>query len=165
MDNDDLAIDWNNARNRPRGLHDNVVILGAGSRRVQLIYAPSFEQGYSWDLRELDKEFRIYRSDIKLVNGERKALGYSELQANSNALKLFVYELESTELSLTPDHSGRGGFDGTSFQIALFGDLSSAVRFQWWGKGPSQWQELIEIAREMIDLFLQLEPMPVQAET
>jgi hypothetical protein len=36
---------------------------------------------------------------------------------------------------------------------AVFGDLSSGWRFQWWSEWPEQWRPLVELAAEMHAAF------------
>jgi hypothetical protein len=66
--------------------------------------------------------------------------------------------LRSLTLPIEPLFNDMGGLDGASFHLALFGDLHSEVRFQWWSDPPPQWGPLIEISNEMIEGFLSLQP-------
>lgn len=49
--------------------------------------------------------------------------------------------------------SGAGGADGTLYEMAVDGDLSSGWRFRWWSDGPEQWRPLVELAEEMHAAF------------
>lgn len=53
-----------------------------------------------------------------------------------------------------PDLSGMGGADGSNYELAVFGDLYSEFRFQWWSEPPAEWKPLVTIATEMIKAFL-----------
>jgi hypothetical protein len=39
------------------------------------------------------------------------------------------------------------------YQLAVFGDLWSSWRFQWWSEAPAAWRPLVAIAEEMIAAF------------
>ena len=65
--------------------------------------------------------------------------------------------MTSLALPLLPDLSGGGGADGSLYQLAVFGDLYSEFRFQWWSEPPIQWQPLVNVANEMIQAFLMAE--------
>jgi hypothetical protein len=45
------------------------------------------------------------------------------------------------------------GVDGVMFHLALFGDLSSAARFDWWSHPPPQWAPMISAAETMLAAF------------
>lgn len=152
----ELALAWKRAENSIRDLSEDVFIPGIGLRRVQLVYAPSFKPGYSWDVRQLGNGCRIFRSEIIVENHQYKVSGYRELQANTDTLRDFLERLRKITLPIAPDFSGLGGLDGDSHQLAFIGDLHSEIRFQWWQKGPTHWQPLIAIADEMRSSFLRL---------
>ena len=45
------------------------------------------------------------------------------------------------------------GLDGEIHQLAIFGDMWSELRFQWWSEPPHTWRPLVEISAEMIKSF------------
>jgi len=148
---------WRRAEEGVRAWTEDIFIPAIGLRRIQLIYAPSFRPGYSWDIRELGGSYRLYSSRVMTESLERRLSGYREIEAGDEVLRRFIERLRAIALPISPDFSGYGGFDGTTCQLGFFGDLSSSVRFQWWSEGPEQWQELIAIAEEMIKSFLSLQ--------
>jgi hypothetical protein len=152
----EMRAAWNCAETRIRELAEDICIPGVGLRRIQLVYAPSFEAGYSWDLRVLDHDYRLFVSQIIVENGRNRLSGYQELHADVAALKGFMERLRRISLPIEPDFSGGGGLDGTLFQFALIGDLHSEIRFQWWSEFPAHWRELVGIADEMIASFIPL---------
>lgn len=155
--------DWEQLQVTPRDPYGRVCFPGIGILRVQLVIEPSFEEGFSWDIRVRDPEWRLFRSTIPRLNEHNvhegiKLLGYEELGIESDILRAYFDKLRSLTLPIAPLFNGMGGLDGTSFQLALFGDPHAQVRFQWWSDPPPQWEPLIEIANEMIVRFLKLNP-------
>jgi len=68
-------------------------------------------------------------------------------------LRAFFDRLTSLTLPIAPDLSNLAGADGETTQLALFGDLHSHVRFQWWSDYPPAWEPLVTIAKEMLSAF------------
>jgi hypothetical protein len=157
----EIAAEWKLAETSVRELSDDICIFGIGERRIQLIHAPSFEIGYSWDVRELGDTYRLFRSQVILDDRKFKLTGYVELDVDVDVLRHFLVQLRVISLPIVPDFSGCGGFDGTRRQLAFSGDLASEVRFQWWSEYPAHWQVLVSLADEMIKAFL---PLPLKKE-
>lgn len=154
----ELAAAWKHAESDLRELTEDVSIPGIGARRIQLVYAPSFKPGYSWDVREIENGYQLYRSRIILERLHFRLSGYEELDADPEALGQYFARLRNIALPIAPDFSGMAGLDGTLCELSLSGDMHSAVRFHWWSEGPDHWRSLITIANEMIHSFLNLPP-------
>jgi hypothetical protein len=154
----EITAAWKQAETGVRELTEDLHIPGIGLRRIQLVHAPSFEIGYSWDLRVLDGDYRLFCSRIIEDDGRHKLSGYSELQVDVDAIKHFLERLGEIALPIAPDFSGNDGLDGTLRQLAFVGDLHSEVRFQWWSEYPAHWCVLVALADEMINSFLRLPP-------
>lgn len=147
---------------------EDVSIPGLGRWRVQLLHEPSFDQGYCWEMRLIDDKFRLFRSDVvKSYSGLTVLRGYQEIDADLRELEHFFQRLCRITLPIGPHISNTGGLDGTLFELALIGDLSTSVRFQWWSDPPAQWQELGPITSEMIEAFKSWKPfkMPCPDES
>jgi hypothetical protein len=155
---------WEQAQTRPRELIEDVTFPGIGIRRVQLVFAPSFEPGFAWDIRVFgDEEWWLFRSRLTELTEETvfeptRLLGYEQLDESGETLRAYFDRLQSLTLPIGPLFNGMSGIDGTSFHLALFGDQHSQVRFQWWSKPPPQWAPLIGVANEMIEGFVKLQP-------
>jgi hypothetical protein len=145
---------------RARDLLKDVTRQGIGIRRLQLVFAPSFEPGFAWDIRLLGSVWRLFRSEVSDEDYSElmRLTGYEELDAEDDMLRGYVDRLRALTLPIGPMLNDLGGLDGTSYHLALFGDLHSEVRFQWWSDSPPQWAPLVEIANEMIEAFLRLRP-------
>lgn len=158
------------AQEGARLLHEDVGWPGAGARALQVVHQPSFDPGFAWEIRkpvgefieanpmwELPKpegEFAVYRSSAEHVWGLGTLLrGYSQLAVSSDKLESYWEAVRSVAVDLSPLYNGMGGLDGVRFQLALFGDMYSSVRFTWWSTYPPNWEPLDRIAREMIDTF------------
>lgn len=144
---------WDKARNELRRLEDDVFIPAIGLRRVQVAYAPSFEQGFAWEIRELQGNFSLFQSHIVEVCFYFKLKGYQRLDVSSDVLQDYLHRLCQISLSISPTFNGMHGLDGTTYQLALFGDMHSNVRFVWWSEPPEQWRALVGLTGKMIEEF------------
>lgn len=151
----DLDQEIDRARNQPRDLTADVCVNSIGERRLQFICQPSFEQGHTWDVRQLADLWKVFRGNIDAGSGQ--VLGYDMLAADSSKLKDIFEEFCELSLPLRPDLSGYGGLDGTLFQIAVAGDLYSDIRIQWWSDSPEQWKPVAKIAERAMEYFSGLE--------
>ena len=152
----DLA-DLARAQTEERPIFADVFVRGAGVRRIQVVCMPSFDDGYSWDIRELNDSWLLYRGVVS--PDVQRVRGFDRLNADPQRLQAFFDELCATTLPVRPDLSGMNGLDGTMYQLALFGDLFSALRFEWWSDFPSHWKPLVQIADRMMDYFRECLPM------
>jgi hypothetical protein len=154
---------WDQARTAPRDFGEDVLVPGIGIRRLQVIFAPSFEQGFAWDIRVLGVTWRLFRSEVsdEDYSEPAKLSGYEELDACGDMLREYFDKLRALTLPVGPLLNDMGGLDGTDYHLALFGDLQSEVRFRWWTDSPPQWAPLVVIANDMIETFLRLRPKDV----
>jgi hypothetical protein len=151
------------AQTEERTLIEDVCIPGIGLRRLQVVRMPSFTIGYSWDIRQRDEHWRLFRGEISA--GACLVRGHTELDADSSTLGSLFDEVCALVLPLRPSLSNMGGLDGTLFQLAVFGDLSSALRIQWWSDYPEHWKSMVEIADRMMEYFDRLRPRKNKAES
>lgn len=148
---DDYAA-WTVATTQPRLAVSDVHARGIGTRRLQLIVGPSFTEGMAWEVRQFENRWHLYRSDV-LSDRPLHLLGYARLSIESGILESFFNRIVSLTLPIMPTLNGMAGADGESFQLAIFGDMWSEVRFQWWSEPPQAWMPLVAIAAEMIRAF------------
>ena len=140
--------DWDRIHTDPRPAHRDVHAHGIGVRRLQLIVAPSFEEASVWEVRQ-GREWQLIRPRVVETQPELLLVGHEIVPFASSALAAYFERVTALTLPLRPDLSGYGGADGTGYELAVFGDLSSAWRFQWWSRWPEQWRPLVELAAEM----------------
>ena len=128
--------------------------FASGLPRIQLVRLPPFSPPTFWQVCELGSEWLLYSATV--VDPDPYALamqGYERVEFEGGKLKAYFERLTSQTLPIAPDLSNRAGLDGTVTQLALFGGLSSQVRFQWWSEYPPGWARLVEIADEMFAAF------------
>jgi len=137
-----------------------VHVPGIGIRRLQVIFVPSFEKGFAWDMRTLGPTWKLFRSEAS--SDEEKLSGYEEMDAGYDMLRGYFDKLRALTMPVGPLLlNNMGGADGTTYHLALFGDLYSEVRFRWWTDSPPQWAPLVEVVNDMIETFLRLRPRNV----
>lgn len=146
------------AQTEERELTADVHLRGIGFRRIQLIEQPSFSEGSSWDVRQLGETWSLYRGKIPITKA--RVLGHDKQDIESAQLQRYFEELCAADLPLRPDLSGTAGCDGTMCQMAIFGDLFTAIRLEWWSDYPRQWTVPIDIANRMMADFKQRANVP-----
>jgi hypothetical protein len=139
---------WERVRTEPRPARCDVHARGIGLRRLQLIVGQSSE----WEVRQ-GQEWQLIRPRVVATAPELTVLGHAVVPFVSSALAAYFERVAALTLPLRPDLSGHGGADGTGYEFAVFGDLSSGWRFQWWWEWPEQWRPLVELAAEMHAAF------------
>jgi hypothetical protein len=159
----ELEEAWRRVKTEPRTLESEVRIPSAiGVRRLQVAHLPSFDPGSAWDVRELNGRWTLYGSSVIVTGTEHRLVGYQLLEIDGAKLSAFVDQARGLSLPVGPLINGMGGCDGTVYHLALFGDMFSEVRFQWWSDPPPQWRPLTALADKMIEVF---SGCPKRAET
>ncbi|HEY1013932.1 MAG TPA: hypothetical protein VGE07_14570 [Herpetosiphonaceae bacterium] len=146
---------WAAARETPRRFDEGVHIPGTGLLRVQFVRAPSFEQGYAWDLREYRGEWGVFRSRVVDDISDGRLIGYEELAAPGVQFQGCYERLLALSIPLAPLRAPIMGLDGTSYLLTI-GEFFSAVRISWWVACPPEWQALADIVDELYDALRQL---------
>ncbi len=147
------AKEWDAIRTSTRSATDDVNVRGIGFRRLQVIVCPSFEDSRAWEVRQLEDEWWLYESDVVQSRPTIQLVGYNLISMDWEVLASFFKRIVSLSIPVSPDLSGGGGLDGKVIQLAVFGDLYSEWRFQWWSQSPTHWKPLIDLANEMIESF------------
>lgn len=142
------AAEWSRACSEPRRIDHSLFAVGLGMRRLQIVVCPSFEPGRAWEVRQ-SGDWALYASAVVSEEWEPQLIGYDRVSFSSERLAGLFGDLISTSLPLAPDLSGGGGLDGTRYQLAVYGDLSSEWRLQWWSKWPAPWSPVVERALAM----------------
>jgi len=151
------AADWERVRTEDRPATCDVSAPGIGARRLQLIVCPSFSKWHAWEVRSRQTDWWLFRSKIITPWPDVRLVGYDPLPIDSEVLSSFYSRIVGLTLSIAPALSNRSGLDGTVTQLAVFGDLFSEWRFQWWSQPPEQWRSLVNIASEMLTVFSEAE--------
>ncbi len=151
----ELAEAWEKARGVERGLDRDVRVPDIGFRRVRIIIMPAFTQRYMWEIREREECLRLYRSTVvvKMPQLSLSLLGYDELESKTRELRRHLDRLWSMSIPVVPDLTERESRDGVGYELVLFGNMCSQVRFEWHNDGPAQWRPLIDAVMGMIEDF------------
>jgi hypothetical protein len=145
---------WDRLRTAPWSPLGLSRALGSGQQRIQLVRLPSFSPPEFWEVCQRDPEWLLYSATV--VDRDWYALtvkGYEPVEFDGRMLKEYFERLTSLTIPVAPDLSNMAGLDGTVTQLALFGDMSSQVRYQWWSDHPLGWAPLVRIVDEMLAAF------------
>jgi hypothetical protein len=154
------AADWRKLRTESRMATSDVVARGFGARRLQLIVCPSFSKSMAWEVRQRQEDWGLFRAEGIAPWPSIQLIGYDPVPIKPAVLSSFFARIIGLSLPISPDLSGMGGADGTVSQLAVFGDMWSEWRFQWWSQPPTQWQPLVDIAAEMVRAFEEVQGRP-----
>jgi hypothetical protein len=145
--------DMERAMTMPRLVDEPVGWWGSGLPILQLIRLPSFEPEEAWEVRRPPEGLVVYASSVRRIGFRSLQLvGMQPLEVPSRTLEEFWAEVTSLELSLDID-GDRQGLDGTSYELAVFGELSVRIRVRWWEQPPPRWEPLGNLADRMIEVF------------
>ena len=79
--------------------------------------------------------------------------GYDQVSLESNKLAALFARVSAPVASSRSVSEWWSRIDGTAYHLAVFGDMYSEWRFQWWSDSPPQWNAMVQLANEMLDLF------------
>ena len=145
---------------REHKIYDDICWQGIGLRIIQIIYKPSFEQGYSWDIRNQNNTLVLYRSIISNKDENLLIPGYIQLNCEHNNLNDFITRLNNNKININTNYRNNNSIilDGSSYEI-LFINLQNSIKLFWHEEYPSDWNEIVKIVEEMINYFMKLEPI------
>jgi hypothetical protein len=144
---------WLRVQNEPRLAIQDVHAHGIGTRRLQLLSLPSFDDPLAFEIRQAGTEWRLYSSRVTESWPTLHLIGYDHVQFASEKLGSLFGRVTALSLPLVPYLNGSCGLDGSMFHLAVFGDMYSEWRFQWWSNSPPQWLPLVKLADEMLQMF------------
>jgi hypothetical protein len=144
---------WQRVRNEPRRAVDDVYARGIGIRRLQLLFLPSFADAVALEMRQAGTEWRLFSSRVSEPWPPLSLVGYDQVPFASDKLATYFARVTALSLPLAPYLNNSCGLDGTMFHLAVFGDMFSEWRFQWWSDSPPAWQPLVELTNEMLRMF------------
>jgi hypothetical protein len=150
----ELEKAWKKAQSQMRHIDEDVHVGGIGIRRVQVCYYPSFEDGFSWDIREQDNSYVLFESDIISDELLIRLKDYRKIEIEHEILGEYFEEIKNVDIPISPIFNNMTGADGEIFQVALFGDMHSDVRFTWWSEYPDNWKPIVQPTQEIVQLIL-----------
>ena len=150
---DDAA--WQQIQSTARSAVSDVEAPGIGQRRLQLIVCPSadFEEGQAWEIRQNHQAWWLFRSEVIESLPNVQLIDYRPVLIDPAVLSSFFSRVIALSLPIAPDLDDTAGLDGEIQQLAVFGDMLSECRFQWWSVPPLQWKPLVDLAGEMLNVF------------
>jgi hypothetical protein len=148
--------DWASARTVPRLATEDLSARGIGARRMQLLSLPAFQNPLAFEVRQSGQELRLFSSRVAESGLAVRLVGCEELQFESARLANYFQRATELTIPLVPLLNNSAGADGTRYHFALFGDMHSAWRFEWWSEPPAQWGPLARLVGEMLAAFSSL---------
>lgn len=143
------------ALSKTRPIDENLHLREIGSLKVQVVYQPSFEPGYVWDVREKEengvKLYELYESE--LASRTTLAPGYKKVDVNSDDLLRFLKEVHSIKVSLAITPLGRHGLDGTLYGVNVYENFYRVIKLTWWEKPQDDLVKLDQVIKKHIELF------------
>jgi hypothetical protein len=145
-------------RRRVRHPHDEIFYPGVGRRLVQLVHIPSFARTVAWEVRESGERLVLFRSHSPAAD-QYLLVDHVRFEASSDMLRAMLAPLSTSSILAFPDMPGFGVADGTTIELALDVGSGTSVRVAWCeGHAPSEWDELVRAAAEMLSFFQSAAP-------
>jgi len=150
----ELQAAWDRLRAEPWSPLETRRTLDSGRPRIQLVRLASFSAPTFWEICEYGSEWKLYTSTVVDPDWTKLTVrGYEPIKFDGRKLKTYFKRLTALTLPIAPELRSLGGLDGTITQLALFGELSSQVRYQWWSDHPPGWKPLVKIVDQMFKAF------------
>jgi hypothetical protein len=126
------------ALGRVRSLGEDISIRGIGILKIQLSAQPSFDEGESWDFREIDNTINVYRARINTEKREYYP-GYQVVENGEDIAKELLDFLQSNSLPLVCLTDNTAYCDGTSYQITIENGFGNYLVVSWGENVPEEW--------------------------
>ena len=131
------------ALNRIRKLDEDINIRGIGILKVQLSRFPSYDEGESWDFREVESFIKIYNARINIEQKEYFA-GYQIVENAEVIGEELIKFLQSVDLPISCDTQTAAICDGTSYQVLIRSGTGNSLTISWGEDAPQEWTHIIE---------------------
>jgi hypothetical protein len=148
-------VGWQRAQSEARPAVRDVDASGIGQRRLQLIVCPSsdYDEGQAWEVRQHNDGWWLFRSELVESWPNVLLIGYQPIPIDPAILSSFFNRVAALSLRVDPCLADEG-LDGEVMQLAVFSDFCSECRFQWWTGAAAHWKLLVELADEMLGVFV-----------
>src|SRR5258708_6460756 len=100
---------WERVRSSARPAVCDVHAPGIGHRRLQLIVCPSFEEGQAWEIRQLEKEWSLYRSEVVESWPNVQLIDDRRIPIEPGVLSSFFSRVIALSLPIAPDLNDTAG--------------------------------------------------------
>ena len=148
------SADWQRVQSEARPAVCDVAVTGLGQRRLQLIVCSAFEheESLAGEIRQLNDEWWLFRSELVESWPNVQLIGYQPIPINPAVLSSFFERVGALSLPIAGCLDDMDGLDGEVVQLAVFGNMCSECRFQWWSGTQHHWKPLIDLTAEMCDV-------------
>lgn len=134
----------------PRGLNEDISIRGIGILKVKITVLPSFENGESWDFREINGSINVYKSIIDLENMQYSP-GYQLCKDGTAIAEELIEFLRRESFSVKMPSTNSAYLDGVSYSLAIQNGFGNGLTFNWGEKVPPEWDLLVSKVMGSID--------------
>jgi hypothetical protein len=137
---------------RERRVGEDLSWRGIGERVLQIREISSFMRGFVWDVRRAAEELKLYVSELNPEKPGYLNPGYRQLDVDPQRLDCLLSALASTKMNSWLPASGNIGLDGTTTFVEFRSGFAS-VAVSWWEEGPPEWNELIQLVKQVVQEF------------
>lgn len=143
----------------PRHIDEDISLRDIGILRLQILYYPSFEPGFLWDIRENfgkdDRSYSVYENSLTDI--QTISPGYKKLHIDPKFIDDLIENVNMTTVSLRLVSSNRYAMDGTRYGLNIYNDLQRGIKLTWWGDAPADLAVLDKAIKSMITHFLSID--------
>lgn len=133
--------DIKSALRRTRSLNEDISIRGIGLLKIQLTILPSFNDGESWDFREINGLINVYKARINTEH-QQYLEGYQVVKNASSIGEEFIEYVKSISLPISCSTKAAAICDGTSYKVRIENGLGNKVILSWSEDPPEEWANI-----------------------
>ncbi|MBC7921669.1 MAG: hypothetical protein H7Z75_11355, partial [Ferruginibacter sp.] len=143
------------ALSKTRPIDEDLHLKEIGWLKVQIIYQPSFDKNYVWDIREKEKDgerhYELYENQLE--SKKTIAPGYKKLGISSDELLHLINKIYSIKLSLAITPMEGCGLDGILYGLNIYENYYRFIKITWWERPQDNLIELSEVLKKYIEIF------------
>jgi hypothetical protein len=143
----------------PRHIDEDISLRDIGILRLQILYYPSFEPGFLWDIREQygkdDQPYSVYENSLTTM--KTISPGYRKLDVDLKFITDLIENVNLTNVSLRLDSSHRYPLDGTLYGLHVYNSLQRRIKLTWWEDAPADLAVLDKMTKSIVKQFLSID--------
>ena len=151
----DYELKKQDVLSRSRPIYEDIRLNDIGRLKAQVLYQPSFDTNYLWDIREKEengiKYYELYENVLESITVI--APGYKKLEIDSSEISHLLNSIYSTRLSLQIIPMSGHGLDGTLYGFSIYENFYRTIRISYWEKPQDDLKELDEVLKKYITIF------------
>ncbi len=140
------------ALGRVRSLGEDISIRGIGILKIQLSAQPSFDEGESWDFRQIDNTINVYRARINTEKREYYP-GYQVVENGADIAKELLDFLQSNSLPFVCRTDNTAYSDDSSYKIKIENGFGNCLVVSWGENVPQEWVQFTNKFIYFLDLL------------